>query len=89
MSKHTTYYCDGFRPVVCDGETDIDPAEIFAGRAARREYGRGGRVAALRLDSWTPDGRFATYEAFIGRRASDGNGTVGHNIWIVIETVSL
>lgn len=80
------YKCDGFRAIRAKEDEGIDPARILAERAARREYGRRGCVAALRLDSWTQDGRCSTYEAFIGRPATDGNGIAGHNIWLTIIT---
>ena len=63
-------------------------ARDAAGILARREFGRRGTVVAIRLDSWSEDGKAHTYEAFIGRAptASEarkyGNGVTGRNIWI-------
>lgn len=79
------YTCKGYRPIVMDTECeDINPARVFAERMARREYGRRGQVGALRLDSYTQDGTCSAYEAFIGAPASDGNGIVGHNVWLCV-----
>lgn len=54
-----------------DVRVEIDCARNMALEAAgilsRRQYGRRGTVAALRLDSWGADGKSHTYQAFIGR----------------------
>ena len=66
------------------------PARDAANILARREFGKRGTVVAIRLDSWSEDGKSHTYEAFIGRQptASEarkyGNGVTGHNIWLYI-----
>ena len=72
----------GIRTVVRAEDSGFDPAAHAAGILARREYGRAARVGPVRLDSWSKG--FGRYEAFIGRRASDGNGIAGHNVWIDI-----
>ena len=75
-----------------DVRVAIDSARNMARAAAdilaRREFGRRGTVVAIRLDSWSEDGKAHTYEAFIGRlpTASEarkyGDGVTGHNVWI-------
>ena len=75
--------CDGFRTVVNPIEP-FDAGEHFAGIAARREYGKNGVVGALRLDSWTPDGKCRTYNAFIGRYDKETRSTTGHNIFLTV-----
>ncbi len=60
----TTYRSKGYKPVEAD--TIDDAAEIFAGRAARKAFGRKGFMRTLRIDSWTDGGRSATFQAFIG-----------------------
>lgn len=84
-----TYHSDGFRSI---RQSDAvrsaeDAARVFAGRQARREYGRTGHVRTLRADSWTRDGSSATFEAFIGRPGSgiDRNTTVGRNVWLHVD----
>ena len=70
------YPCLPHRPV--DADSMSQAAEIFAARMARRKYGKSGRVAACRVDGYTPDGRTVDAEAFIGYRA--GDGTAGNNV---------
>ena len=66
------------------------PARDAANILARRMYGKRGTVVTLRLDSWSEDGKSATWETFIGRAptAADvrkyGNGVTGRNIWLYI-----
>ena len=43
-------------------------AEILA----RRIYGRNGTIGAFRLDSWSTDNSFFTYDAFLGESRDDG-----------------
>jgi hypothetical protein len=51
---------------------------------ARSEFGRGrGYCQHVRLDGVSADGRYANYEARIGR-AAKGGGTYGHNIWLSV-----
>lgn len=80
-----TYSCSGFRNVRVEDNQDMrDAAEVFAGREARKAYGRSGYCRTLRLDGWSQDGTRATYEGFIGY--SDGNGgTIGKNVWLTID----
>lgn len=77
--KHS---CAGFRPIVTDGSVEV--GRVFAERFARREYGKRGAVGTCRLESWSPDGRFAHYGAFVGVRR-DG-GIVGSNYGFTVET---
>lgn len=57
-----------------------EAAELFALRAARREFGRGrARVGALRMDSYRIDGKMEEFEAFIGY-ATGLHEVSGHNI---------
>lgn len=61
---------------------DADAKAEYAARVlARRQFGRRGVVATLRLDSHATDGSAHTYEAFIGRRNLDGSVS-GRNVWI-------
>ncbi len=82
-------YCDGFRPLV--SATLGDAAATFAGRLARREFGRAGFVRTLRLSSWAEGGNSATYDVFIGRplygltrNACDRGTTTGHNVTLTV-----
>jgi hypothetical protein len=77
----TTFTCDGFRPVQADSAAEA--ARIFAGRQARRDYGRRGYCRTMRLDCWTEDGRSHTFEAFIGYSV-DRATTSGRNVWLYV-----
>jgi hypothetical protein len=74
----TRYTCDGFRAVRTESATDA--AYVFAGRLARRLYGRRGVVGSLRYDSGTRDGDMAVFSPFLG--TCDDNGIVGKNEWM-------
>lgn len=78
------FICEGFRPVFA--ATPREAAEIFAGRLARRRFGKKGVVATLRADSWTEDGTSTTFEAFIARSEGQGQCT-GKNEWFHVYTV--
>ena len=91
----TKYTCSGHNALASGetygrGEDEIrvddpsDAARVFAGRTARADYGRRGCVGALRLDSWSEDGTFCSYEAFIGSPAV-GGGVDGRNIQLHIS----
>jgi hypothetical protein len=61
---------------------------IFAGRQARREYGKAGYVRLCNAESWAQDGSFATYNCFIGYtpRGSHNRGTTtGRNVSISVS----
>jgi len=73
-------YPDSHRIVECAK----DAAKEFAGRIARRQYGRRGYCHHVRLDGVSTDGRYANYEAFIGYPAQ-GGGTNGRNIWLAVH----
>ena len=87
----TTWTCGKLKPITYGdeiGDTEIlsakDAAFAFADRLARREFGRSrGYCHHVRLDGVSTDGRYANYQAFIGR-AAQGGGTYGHNIWIAV-----
>lgn len=74
----TRYTCSGFHAVKTESATDA--ANIFAGRLARRMYGRQGVVGILRYDSGTRNGEMSVFETFIGTHV-DG-GIAGTNQWI-------
>ena len=60
-----------------------DRAGYAARILARREYGRSGRVGALRHDCSTTDYSMHTYEAFVGYPAA-GGGICGRSIWLYV-----
>lgn len=90
----STYTCENMRPVR-DGDDPNDflgpvdsmdsAARVFAGRIARKMYGRRGQVRALRRDGWTEDGRVVHYEAFLGKPARESGGTVGANERFIVR----
>jgi hypothetical protein len=81
-----TFCADGFRAVRAKNASEA--AEIFAGRQARREYGRGGHCRTLRLDCWTENGKSHTFEAFIGKPVPGERATTtGHNVWLYVRRV--
>lgn len=75
MNKFT---CNGFRSVA--GDISIsEAAEIFASRAARREFGKTGYARTCAMGSHAQDGRLAEFSAFVGYRTGLGE-TTGRNI---------
>jgi len=78
-----TYHCRRMRPITTDGSA-TDAAEEFAGRMARREFGRRtGTVGALTPGAYSRDGRVHEFSAFIGRRTGR-NEITGHNVHLTI-----
>ena len=60
----------------------LDAAHIFAGRIARKKYGRAGHALTCVLESHTQDGSVGEYNAFIGYRPAgrhNAGTTVGSN----------
>lgn len=55
-----------------------EAAMVFAGRLARKSFGRRADVRVLRQDCTSFDYRMAEYEAFIG--LTSGNETTGRNV---------
>ena len=80
LYKLRTYHCDGFRAVRTF--TVNDAAEIFAGRAARKAFGkRRGYCHLVHNEGWSGD--LWEFEAFIGTSDGEG-GTVGRKIRFII-----
>jgi hypothetical protein len=71
------YSCTGHRNVSADWMSEA--AEIFAGREARRKYGRSGYCRTCTQQAWRQDGGMAEYSAFIGY-STGRNETTGNNI---------
>ena len=65
-------------------ESAKDAAKVFAGRYARRQYGKRGICHHVRLDTYVENGRSANYEAFIGVPDRQGGGITGQNIWLTV-----
>jgi len=81
------FIAHGFRAVTAASASEA--AEIFAGRAARRRYGRNAYCRTLRLDSWTQDGRQHNYQAFIGRSVRGAPGTTsGCDEWLCVQRIA-
>jgi hypothetical protein len=70
------------RSVVTDDMREA--AMTFAGRIARRNYGRRGVVRVLRQDCTNQDCTLAEYEAFVGLTDRQ-NQTTGHNIRFTVH----
>lgn len=79
----TQYRANGFRGTV-EAEDFREAAAIFAGRMARKDYGRRGYCHHTRLDSWAEDGFSATVQTFIGRDVKN-SGCEGRNVWIYLR----
>ncbi len=75
MSKFT---CNGFKSV-SGGISISEAAEIFANRAARREFGKSGYARTCTMGSRTQDESVAEFQAFVGY-STGRNETTGHNI---------
>jgi hypothetical protein len=78
------FSCTGFRRVAA--ETPHQAAMIFANRAARRAFGRRGYCRVIRHASWTKNGMWHSFEAFIGYDVSR-NETTGYNTWIDVIVI--
>ena len=76
--KYTTR---GFRAV--HAETITEAAFTFAGRAARKRYGRRGHCRSCTPGAYAQDGRRAEFSAFIGY-TTGRNETTGHNITFTV-----
>lgn len=74
MKKYTTSGCKAVK-----AESMNEAAEIFAGRMARKAYGRGGYCRTCTKTSWAQDGSLGEFSAFIGYNTSIRE-TTGHNI---------
>jgi len=81
------YRCESMRPIRQSDEvpTVNAAAAVFAGRLARRAYGRRGYARTVRPDSWAPDGSSHTFEVFIGTDGPQHGETVGHNEWLHVS----
>lgn len=85
-----TYTCDNFKSVRTGEEHSYiliengkDAARVFAQRLARKQYGKRGTVAAVRMDCYAENGSYANYEVFIGR-SNDERGVTGHNEYLTV-----
>lgn len=83
----TIYRAEGFRPIRQseDIRTVSDAAKVFAGRMARRQYGRREYVRTVRPDSWAADGSSHTFEVFIGVDGPQHGTTIGRNEWLYVH----
>jgi len=63
-TEKSTYICSGFRPV--KAESNKEAASIFANREARKRFGRNWYARTVNASSWSQDGSFVEYDAFIG-----------------------
>lgn len=83
-NEHTMnkYNCHSFRTV--RAHTIHEAAEIFARRAAQRQYGRTGYARTCTPSAYTQDGTTAEFSCFIGYTTGP-NETTGHNIVITVQ----
>jgi hypothetical protein len=78
MKKYTTSGCQAVK-----AESMSEAAEIFAGRIARKKYGKTGYSRTCNLESWSEDQTLGEYNAFIGYTPAGKHNqgtTVGGNI---------
>ena len=78
MKKYTTSGCQAVT-----AENMSEAAEIFAGRMARKKYGKTGYCRTCNLESWSQDQTLGEYNAFIGYTPAGKHNrgtTVGGNI---------
>jgi hypothetical protein len=63
-----------------------DAAMVFAGRIARKTFGKKGYCHHVREDLRREDGLWFSFEAFVGYDLprAYGGGTQGHNEWIEV-----
>ena len=88
-----TYICEHFQNIRHNREDvdDIDDAAgIFAGRMARRDYGRSGLVAHCNREGWSEDFTSVHYSAFVGFTGEPGQiSFCGHNVhFTVVQAVT-
>jgi hypothetical protein len=80
------YHCQGFKPIPFEKvETVKQAAKIFATRLARKEYGSGGGVGALNLNSWSQDNNEFDFSAFCGKVDSKQRTCDGKNYYFHIS----
>lgn len=81
-----TYHCENHRPIVAseDIEDIKAAAEAFAGRKARAAFGRKGYARTCNLESWSQDGAFGEFNAFIGYRTGQ-HETTGYNVRFTVR----
>jgi hypothetical protein len=79
------YRCDGFRPLRQTVEVYSSgvAARIFAGRLARRIYGKRGVCANCRENLRTENGRWVQFQVFIGLPQPRG-GVSGKDEWLEV-----
>ena len=78
------YHASGFRSV--SAASHQDAAERFGVTAARRLFGRRGRVGALTAGAYTVDGTIQEWSVFIGRPGRGGRTTTGYTVHLVVHT---
>lgn len=81
-----TFHYTGHRSIVADDEIENmkDAAEVFAGRKARAAFGRKGYARTCNLESWSQDGAFGEFNAFIGYRTGQ-HETTGYNVRFTVH----
>jgi hypothetical protein len=80
----TKYICRGFRPVRAGSIREA--AQLFADRAARRQFGRAGYAGTCTMGSYTENGETAEFSAFIGR-LTGRRETTGHNYNFTVHRI--
>lgn len=60
-----------------------EAAAIFAGRMARRKFGKRGVALTPKMGAYDPKLRFAEFDAFVGYRA--GSGIDGINLHFTVS----
>jgi hypothetical protein len=79
------YTCKTFNSVIADSMTAA--AELFAGRAARREFGKSGYARTCNMGAYSQDGTLAEFSAFIGYTPKgEPHTTQGHNYNFTVQT---
>ena len=84
MKKYTTSGCQAVT-----AENMSEAAEIFAGRMARKKYGKTGYCRTCNLESWSQDQTLGEFNAFIGYTPAGKHNrgtTVGGNIRFSVRT---
>ena len=79
----TTYRTGRCRPINADSAREA--AEVFAGRLARRAYGRRGYARTLNCTAWSQDNTITEWQAFIGYRSGPSE-TTGSNEYFTIHS---
>ena len=78
------YSVRGMQSINGDFDRWVEVGEAFAGRIARREFGKSGVVRTVNMGSYSQDGSVVEFNAFIG--ITKGSETTGRNFHFTVTS---